>query len=201
MDGMQLSSNSDSESPGLLVDGGRVWLDRSRIVQNTGGGIVAQHGADLRLQNCFVGGSVNNVPAVVVDAATVRVAYTTVIGGLGMTPVALSCTLGSAASVTDSIVLLQSDSDPIDCDDATFEHSASEVFLPGTGNTLVDSFNDASTWFTNVGTGDFSLTNDGGAIFRDIAQWNTGDPPTDINGDARPVIDLTADYGGADILP
>src|SRR5690606_36945591 len=43
MDGLQLSGNADAV--GLSVDGGRAWVDRSRIVQNSGGGVLAQSGA------------------------------------------------------------------------------------------------------------------------------------------------------------
>src|SRR5690606_26619715 len=153
LDGLQLSSNASSMVPGVLVDGGRAWMDRSRIVTNLGGGIVAQAGAELTLRNCFVGGSVINVRALAIEGATAAVGYSTVIGGLGSLSEGLSCTPGSTVSVADSIVLLQSDNDPVTCDPATFDHSVSELVLPGRANVDAGDFNDLSTWFTNVSTG------------------------------------------------
>ncbi|MCH9684534.1 MAG: hypothetical protein K0V04_24070 [Deltaproteobacteria bacterium] len=38
-----------------------------------------------------------------------------------------------------------------------------------------------------------------GAAFVEVAQWNEGDPPTDIDGDPRPAGDRGLDYAGADI--
>jgi hypothetical protein len=199
MDGLQLSGNASSAVPGLRVDGGRAWVDRSRVVTNLGGGIVAQAGAELTLRNCFVGGSVNNVPALEVDGATAMVAYTTVIGGLGMTAVALTCTPPSTLSVTDSIVLLESGNAPVSCGPAVFDHSASEMSLPGDDNVDVGDFDDGSTWFEGVATGDFHLTPAGVITFADIAQWQAGDPSTDIDVDPRPQVDGTEDHAGADV--
>lgn len=38
---------------GLRVNGALAWVDRSRIVQSSGGGVVAE--AQLVLRSCFVG--------------------------------------------------------------------------------------------------------------------------------------------------
>jgi hypothetical protein len=197
IDGLRMSGNADDVA--LSLDSSRAWVDRSRIVQNTGGGIVAQNAAELTLRNCFVGGSVNGVPALAVDGATATLAYATVIGGLGSLAEALSCTAGSTVAVSDSIVLLQSDMPAVSCARATFDHSASELALPGTDNANVGNFNDLSDWFTDVATGNFSLTPTGAAVFADVALWSTGDPPTDIDGDPRPAVDGTPDYVGADV--
>ena len=35
--------------------------------------------------------------------------------------------------------------------------------------------------------------------FDGVAEWNTGDPLVDIDGDARPKLDATADVAGADV--
>ncbi|MEX1362178.1 MAG: hypothetical protein AB1Z98_03585, partial [Nannocystaceae bacterium] len=63
IDGLQLSGNDSTADAGILVDGGRAWLDRSRVVTNLGGGIVAQNAGELVLRNCFVGGSVDDANA------------------------------------------------------------------------------------------------------------------------------------------
>lgn len=46
---------------------------------------------------------------------------------------------------------------------------------------------------------DYSLSASGQTQFSDIAAWLNGDPPFDFEGDARPDIDGTADYAGADV--
>lgn len=199
LDGLQLSGNDSSDDAAVLINGGRAWLDRSRVIGNPGGGIVAQSNAELVLRNCFVGGSVNGVAALVINDATAAVGYTTIIGGLGSLAEGLSCTSGATVSVADSIVLLQSDNPAVTCDPAIFDHSASEVVLPGTANENVGSFDDLSDWFTNVATGDFALSMTGAVVFADIAVWQAGDPPTDIDGDPRPTTDGTSDYAGGDV--
>jgi len=60
-----------------------------------------------------------------------------------------------------------------------------------------------ANWFVSYVSGDFSLTTmgaaPGDAIFESVAQWQSGDPSTDIDGDPRPTVDATPDYAGADI--
>src|SRR5690606_13952999 len=146
----------------------------------------------------FVGGSVNNVPALAIDGATANITYTTIIGGLGSTAEGLSCTAGATVTVVDSIVLLQSDNEPVTCEAATFDHSVSEVELPGATNVNAGNFNDASPWFTNVATGDFHLSGMHPTAIDTAARWTADDPPTDIDGDPRPT-DEGPDYAGADI--
>jgi hypothetical protein len=197
MEGLTIAGNTSGL--GLRVNDAFVWVDRSRITQNTGGGILAENGAQLTVRNCFVGGSVNNVPALGVDGATARVEYTTIIGGLGGTAQGLSCTAGSTVTVTDTIVLLESSNAPVTCGDATFEHSVSEVALPGTNNVNAGAYDDQSTWFMSVATGDFHLTGTHPVAIDTAAQWTIGDPPTDIDGDPRPTADPTDDFAGADI--
>jgi len=201
MDGLELIGNASSEAPGLLVDGGRAWIDRSRIVANIGGGIVAENNSELVVRNSFVGGSINGVPALAIDGATATLTNTTVIGGLGVLAEALSCTPESTVTVTDSIILLQSDNSPVTCDPATFDHSASEIGLPGSANENVGGFDDISTWFVSVAMGDFHLSPTGTAVFADLARWTIGDPPTDIDGDLRPTTNDTPDFAGADAIP
>jgi len=54
-------------------------------------------------------------------------------------------------------------------------------------------------WFVGYGAGNFHLQNDGLSLFADIAQWQPGDPLTDIDGDPRPTTAGAADYAGADV--
>jgi len=195
MEGIQMSGNADDR--GLVVDGGQAWVDGSRIVQNTGGGVLAQNGAELVLRNCFVGGSVNNVPAVNVNGADLRMLYSTVGAGFG-TSTALTCEGAFVADIRNSIFVAETDTDEVVCSGemATIEYSAAEFDLGGTNTPLAPL---DTAWFAGYGAGTFSLTKAGADIFRDIAQWQEGDPLTDIDGDLRPTTDATPDYAGADV--
>ncbi|MEX1361811.1 MAG: hypothetical protein AB1Z98_01700 [Nannocystaceae bacterium] len=196
-DGLSIAGNTGGL--GVNIDEAFAWVDRSRIVQNSGGGILASNGAELTVRNCFVGGSVNGVSALDIDGSAATLSYSTVIAGFGGAAVALSCSPGSTVGVADSIVLIESANEPVSCAEATFDRSASEVDLPGATNVNVGSFDDTSTWFVNVSGGDFSLTTSGDETFIDIAQWNEGDSSTDIDGDPRPTTDGAPDYAGADV--
>ena len=202
LDGLQLSSNASSMVPGVLVDGGRAWMDRSRIVTNLGGGIVAQAGAELTLRNCFVGQDINNVDALLVDGASARVSYSTLAGGT-FNAAALRCASPLTVNIRSSILVTQGGSPPdeVVCPLAAITYSATEGMVVGEGNESVGAFPGgmADLWFADYLTGDFHLQNDGLTLFADVAQWHAGDPPTDIDGEARPTNDGDLDYAGADV--
>ncbi|MCX4239113.1 hypothetical protein [Paraliomyxa miuraensis] len=188
LDGLRLSGNADDV--GLVVDGGQAWVDRTRIVQNSGGGLVAQNAAELTLRNCFVGGGTDVIGVEVVDASA-SVLYSTISAStFGMTP-ALSCTTPLAVDVRNSIIVSQGGTSPdeLSCAAATIVATATEA--------NVGPF--SAGWFVNFNGGDYHLTASGTSAFADVANWNTGDPSTDIDGDPRPSIDGTADHAGADV--
>jgi hypothetical protein len=188
---------------GLVVDGGFAWVDRSRIVQNTGGGIVAQNGAELTLRNCFVGQAVSNRDALSVEGASVTAVYSTLVGAYNAA--ALVCTNPLAVEIRNSILVTEGGTPPdeVDCAAATISFSATEGAVNGNGNVSVGAFPSGAdgNWFTNYTAGDYRLQNQGLTLFADIAEWQTGDPLTDIDGDPRPSIDGTPDYAGADLVP
>jgi hypothetical protein len=189
MDGLRVSQ---SAAQGLVVNGAFAWVDRSRIVQNTGGGVLAQGGADLTLRNCFVGGGgALDVDAVTVNGSTLEMLYTTAGGGavLGGRARALFCEGANAASVRNSILVSADPMPEVECPGAALTTSVTEGDV-GMLNAM---------WFTGYATGDFHLTASGAAAFADIAEWKAGDPVTDIDGHPRPAVDGTPDYAGADV--
>lgn len=197
MDGLRLSGNQSAMVPGVRVTGGRAWLDRSRIVQNTGGGILAENAAELVVRNCFVGTAGSNLDTVVISGATASLLYTTVIagdGGLGESR-GLVCDMNPTVNVRNSIVVAVDDVPEIDCAAADVSYSATEMATPGTGNAALGNLQ--SGWFMNE-IDDFRLDSPP-AIIGTTAQWTTGDPLTDIDGDPRPDVDGTADFAGADV--
>ena len=204
LDGLRLSGNADAV--GLVVDGGRAWVDRSRIVDNNGGGVLAQGGAELVLRNSFVGGSVDDATALEVDGATANVLYSTL--GAGTTNgVGLACTTPVSVVVRNSLIVSRgvdvTGGFDVVCNEAEITFSATERVFPGVGNEAVGEMDGTmpQLWFVGYGTGDFHLQNQGLTVFADIAQWTQGDPTTDIDGDLRPTVDGTADFAGADTVP
>jgi hypothetical protein len=193
IDGLRMSGNANDVV--LSLDGGRVWLDRTRIVQNSGGGIVAQNAAELVLRNCFVGGNgaglAGSFGIDVVDS-DVRVLYTTVARNDEATIDSIRC-MGSTVDVRNSIVVGR-DANSIECPGIVISNSALDETVGTNPNVGAAD----PTWFVDA-TSDFHLTAAGAMVFADVALWNTGDPPTDIDGDPRPAVDVTSDHAGADV--
>lgn len=180
---------------GLVVREGTVWVDRSRIVQNTGGGVLAEAGAQLTIRSSFVGGDVNGVAAVEVQGATARILYATLGGGFGGA-VALVCDPTATVDVRNSVLVARTNSPAVSCEGATFEHDAAELDLEGT-NTAVGSM--STTWFQGYPQGELGLSMVGADVFADVAAWREGDPLADIDGDPRPAVDGALDHAGADV--
>ena len=71
----------------------------------------------------------------------------------------------------------------------------------GTGNMMVGDVpgRTRARGSRTSASGNFHLINDGITTFADIAQWQTGDPPWDIDHEDRPMTDGASDYAGADV--
>ncbi|MCX4247878.1 right-handed parallel beta-helix repeat-containing protein [Paraliomyxa miuraensis] len=206
MDGLSISG-SGPLVPAVQVRGNGAWMwaDRSRIVDNAGGGILVEKGAKATIRNCFVGGVWPYVEALEINdvGTAVDVSYCTLIAGSGSDGAgdthALQCSgipFNPLVRVKDSIVLDTHDEDKYgECDSAVLSNNALE--FNRTGNRKVSKYEIASNWFVDP-FAEFTLTMAGAAVFADIAVWNDGDPPTDILGTPRPG-DGMADYAGAHI--
>jgi len=64
---------SQNTAQGILADAATVYLDRTQVIGNTGGGIALTNGAAGYLRNCFVGGDVNNVAALEATGSSVDI--------------------------------------------------------------------------------------------------------------------------------
>jgi hypothetical protein len=199
MDGLGVRSNPlASSGRGLEVDGALAWIDRSRIVQNMGGGILAENDAELTLRNCFVAGNGYGDPGsfgIEVLDSKALVLYTTVARNDGSSIDSIRC-MGGLVDVRNSIIVGR-DAGSIECPGIAISNSALDENIAGDDNENVGAT--ISGWFLNVNDGDFHLTGLGSATFAGIARWRTGDPRTDIDGDPRPTQDGAEDHAGADI--
>lgn len=190
VDGLELSN---ATATGVVVDGAFAWFDRTRIVGNDGGGILAQNGAQLTLRNCFAGGNVE-ADVLELQASSADVIFTTLGAGLGVTT-SISCDAVGTANVRNSLIVSRSDEDEVACGNVDATYTASETMLDGTGNVALGAM--VTTWFTDFNGGDFHLTT-APAVVGNTAQWEAGDPAIDIDGDDRPSTDGASDFAGAD---
>jgi hypothetical protein len=194
MDGMQVSGNVSTMVPGLRIDAGRAWLDRSRVIANLGGGVLAENSAEIRLRNCFVGGDVSDRQAFEVNGATASVLYTTLGAGFG-SATALVCDGTATVDIRNALLVARTDADELQCSRATIEFSAAEASLGGTNTTLGTM---QTSWFADYGGGDFHLAT-APATIGNAAEWTMGDPLTDIDAEPRPALDGAPDAAGADV--
>jgi len=187
-------SGTPNSRPGLRINGGSAWIEQSKIVNNTGGGIVVEGGGTLMLENSFVGGgNINNAPVVNVINGILEMTYSTVGAGFG-TSSALSCDVDQVVTVRNSLLVSASDADELQCNSATVMTSALE--MPTGDNLELGPMN--ANWFAGYDNGDFRLAGMSPDGLSTAAKWQAGDPPTDIEGDPRPTTDGSDDYAGAD---
>lgn len=201
VDGLRVAGNTGGR--GLEVEEALAWMDRSHIVQNSGGGVLASSTAELVLRNSFVGGA-NNAAAVDIEGSTARIDFST-LGGDTISATGLSCTSPDSVEVRNSIIVaLGIDATggfDVACSLADITFTATEAPFVGMGNVALGelSLMTPNEWFVGYAVGDFHLNDDGLTLFADVAQWQAGDPPTDIDGDPRPTLDGTPDFAGADV--
>jgi hypothetical protein len=180
---------------GLRVGlGASAWLDRTRVVLNAGGGIVAEEGSTLMLRNTMVGSNGSGglgQHGLDVLGATVQVRFSTLAKNDASEADSIHCE-GGEVQVRSSIVV-GSDGNSIDCAGIDIHHSALDEDIEGDGNENVGPW--TFEWFV-VEPGNFHLSPAGGLEFMGIALWEDGDPLFDIDGDPRPTD--TPDYAGAD---
>ncbi|NJK31996.1 MAG: hypothetical protein HC927_06000 [Deltaproteobacteria bacterium] len=207
MPGMDMGGSSQVFLRGLKVTNGggvgirlgvtETYIQRSEVVNNTGGGIVLEGGGNLVLENSFVGGNVNDVPAVSVVSGGLVINYSTLATGFGNAP-ALFCSDGTGKSVRNSILVSRSNEAELDCSNVTITGSALEMAM---GENLVLGEVDIM-WFEGYANGNFHLVP--GMYPEELesaAIWQDGDPLVDIDGEARQAMAGATDFAGADVVP
>lgn len=199
MDGIQISGNASSSHPAIHVSAGQAWMDRSQIIGNDGGGLLAEAGAELVLRNCFVGDGTASANALAIDSASADVLYTTLGSGFDnfgdVFPI--QCTTPVAVVVRNSVLVsFDNAAGEISCSMAEVTNTASETLIPGVGNVALGAIE--ADWFADVTVGNFLLDSPPASIAT-TATWESGDPPTDIQGDPRPQLDGAPDVAGADV--
>lgn len=198
VDGLEISYVT-SDRLGGVVDGASAWFDRSHIIVNSGGGILATNDATLTLRNCFVGGDINDTHALEVVGSTVTILYTTLGAGFG-DATALTCSGSSTVVVRSSLLVTRNGAagEEVQCSGADIDHSVAVHDHDGTNVALGTM---ETSWFAGYGVGDFHLSSTHPESIDTAAQRRPGDPRTDIDGDSRPTTPGVTDFAGADLLP
>ena len=177
------------------MSGGQAWLDRVQLVRNDMGARL-DGGAQAVFRNS-TGGYLTGGSYIAIYAAdaSIEVLYSTLIGDAASGQ-SLLCGPSATVLARNSIVG-NYEGNPIECAQAEISCSLTTDDFPGAGNQNVGSLDTA--YFVNYSTGDFHLNPSYAGTFAGIAQWQPGDPLTDLDGDPRPAIDGASDYAGADI--
>ncbi|PRQ09168.1 right-handed parallel beta-helix repeat-containing protein [Enhygromyxa salina] len=191
--GVDLAETGD-DGVGLIISDGQAWIEGARVTNNQGGAI-RMNGGMLQLENCFVGGGAGADDIIDIESGEVSLIYSTIGAGNNNDSRALVCTAESGVTIRNSIIVALHDEPEIACDSADIVDSVTEA-------DPEMNFDNNSLWFLDASNGDFSLD---AATYPDqisgMANWRTGDPRTDIDGNLRPTADGTPDFAGADRLP
>ncbi len=181
----------DTDDVGISVaSGATLYADSTQVAGNDGGGITLAAGTSGFLRNCMVAGFAGNAAAVSSSGA-LSIVYSTLGRDTNFGDPVLECT-GGSTTVRNSIIVSQTNAPgtEVDCPGISIENSAERASQT------------PATWFgAGFASGNYSLNAAGQAEFADIAIWETGDPPFDFGGDARPNTDGAMDFAGADTVP
>ena len=194
----RLRFQTNASAPAITADAAVVWIDRSEIVLNQGGGITAAGDGTLHLRDSVIGAGGTGLAdrqALLADGATFDVVASTIAGNDGNGFASVRCIGGGGGSIRASIVVAL-DSPSISCTGIDVSDSAVDTNLGG-GNTMLGMFD--AGWFVDPAQGDFHLA--AGTPFEDIGVWMEGDLALDLDGDPRGGRDGAIDFAGADVIP
>jgi hypothetical protein len=184
-------------NPEVTIDasGSKIWLDECIFATTSygsdfsanqeGTAVHLRSAAELTMRNTTIS-DVRNDGATGIDVgggSSATVLYST-IGAQSSSP-AMVCSNVGTVTVRNSILAAQTNP----------AHACGAADLV---STAVRS-NVTTGWFVNYASGDLHLSATGSTQFADIATWLEGDPPFDLDGDARPDEDGTPDFAGADV--
>lgn len=197
-DGLSCSGTSvwldDSEvrnnaQVGLDVSGGcAAHLRRTIVAVNNAGGLDIA-GGELHMRNSVVARNgdefSSTVGGIALDGTIVDITYSTIAINEALTAArgSLFCSGGESGSIRNSTIV--ADGNTIDgCAAALLATNAVDDSGIGGPNDNVGAADPG--WFSNVGADNFHLSMTGETVFMDLAQWQDGDPTTDVDGDPIP---------------
>jgi len=195
---INLTSWMAGDGYGLFASKCALTARRGFLVGNEVG-VRISLGGRLALINTIVGGS--TVTGVLIeDDAVVTARYATIVSGANTNVIA--CSDSPTVEIHNSAVLVDTlpDMASVTCPNAVFDHSAvtlDSLVPTGVGNVQLTTMTDVKAPFVSFDTADWRAMGDG-AKLKDVARWQTGDPPNDFNGTPRTTIVGALDVAGAD---
>ena len=138
------------------------------------------------MQNSVVGDNVGASagPGVRLTSAEATITYSVIVSnGTFAAPNNVECLSGATGTTRNSIIAGPNGDSIVTCGNLQWSDNAVDTSGLGASNQLFDMYD--SGWF-NPTDGDYHLTASGETEFMDIAQWQDGDPLTDVDGDAIP---------------
>ncbi|MEM7158701.1 MAG: hypothetical protein AAF799_38020 [Myxococcota bacterium] len=201
VDDSRLTGNDADQGVAISGDAcAPLWVRRSEIVGNRGGGIDADT-SESHIVNCFIRGNgfpgVSNVSGLRFEQGNFEVLYTSIAFNSSSGADGIICDEFTLGTIRNSAVVSPTPG-TIGCTaevaSVTYTGTDDMNFIGGTGNVEIDGS-------VFVSTNDLHTT--AGSALEGVAQWQAGgaveDPRTDIEGDARPTVDRSMDYAGADV--
>ncbi len=182
----------------LVMANGKVALDRVHVVASgMGEAVRTGAGAEVLARNSILAqtSSASNLAAIHLGAGgTLRLLYGTV---MSATFPGIVCGGRHDVSLRNSIVFAVGQPTFTSCDPLTAAYTTSDEDLgPTNYETLL-----ATSYFEDRAAGELRLSSVGQGQLSDRARWEAGDPPTDIDGVARPSTDGADDLPGASLGP
>lgn len=221
LDRVQFSNNDFAE--GVRCEGGRVFADDVKITTNKGAGYLSQDCTSRFNRTVFYenrgggvesyGGTTTIVNSYVTGNGTqnsgsfggirsdqdnkLSLIYSTVVNNLSATgPRSLHCTGDALPGEIRNSVIIAFALPSVDCAGSQFSNSVLDEGSTDDG-ILVATMADIGNFFAPMMAGVYKAKP--GTLMKDVAQWKTGDPKRDYDGQARPVGDGDLDWPGADI--
>lgn len=199
-DGVEFTSR---KAVALDAVGCQLELRRSRVYLNPGGGLKLNSGS-TRLENSFVTSNGTNFSlyggVLLSNLGELTAVYSTIVGNNSdQNADSIHCNDPGPVALRNVVLFGQSQATSVSCDGAVASDSiVDSMLLAGGRNVMVEPLAQ-STWFKDAPGGDFHVKD--AAPFADLGRWRAGDPRVDYDGEARPDVDLSSDWAGADRLP
>lgn len=185
------SEVANSEELGMnLFPDCSTHLRRSTVTSNALGGINSL-GGELLIHNSLIllnGSSLFSfIGGLQTNGTVLNVAYSTIVANESTNAArgSLFCVGGESGYIRNSIIA--SDGDSIDgCNSIDLENNAVDDLLETATNVYVGPV--MPSWFLSTEMSNYRLSAAGQGLLADIAQWEEGDPLTDIDGQPIPMV-------------
>jgi hypothetical protein len=183
----------NNSQTGLVLSGNCEANLRRTVVRANNNRGVSIDNATLRAQNSAISRNADGGPGIYAIDATFEITYSVLAGNnSSVGPDTMVCLTAPSGFVRNSIVAGMATNSVSNCGALTWETNAVDTAGLGASNESVGAYQ--AGWFLAPNDGDFRLTASGQSEFENIAQWQDGDPLTDI--EMNPIPTEVESYAG-----